>query len=165
MNPRVSSRSWPLLAGLAAAATLQAAIGAGSIAFTKRLETNLLAEPSPLAAVSAKVGYAKQLKVEEARGAWLKVSEGTSSGWVFAGNVSSTEIKEGTGSAGLALNASATTVTAAARGLSEEASDYAKRRKLTNARDDLTWLLEQSAAITPEGVATFMQEKKLGEYQ
>jgi hypothetical protein len=165
MNPRVSSRSWLLLAGLAAAVTLQAAIAAGGIAFTKRLETNLLAEPTPLAAVSGKVGYGKQLKVEEARGAWLKVSEGANAGWVFAGNVSATEIKEATGSAGLGLNASATTVTAAARGLSEEASDYAKRRKLTNARDDLAWLFEQSNAITAEALEAFLQEKKLGEYK
>lgn len=165
MNHRAFSRSWPLLAALAAAVTLQAAIAAGGLAFTKRLETNLLAEPNPLAAVSAKVGYAKQLRIEEARGAWLKVSEGANAGWVFAGNVSATEIKEGRGPAGLGLNAGATTVTAAARGLSEEASDYAKRRKLTNARDDLAWLFEQSAALTPEGVETFLQEKKLGEYQ
>lgn len=165
MNLRATFRTWPLIVSLAAAVTLQAAIAAGGIAYTKRMETNLLAEPSPLAAVSAKVGYARQLKVEESRGAWLRVSEGASSGWVFAGNVSATEIKAGTGSAGLGLNASATTVTAAARGLSEEASDYAKRRKLTNARDDLAWLFEQSAAITAEGVESFMQEKKLGEYK
>lgn len=165
MNHRVFSRGWPLFAALVAAVTLQAAIAAGGIAFTKRLETNLLAAPSPLAAVSAKVGYAKQLRIEEARGAWLKVSEGANAGWVFSGNVSATEIKGAGGPAGLGLNASATTVTAAARGLSEEASDYARRRKLTNARDDLDWLLGQSSALTPEAVEAFLQEKKLGEYK
>ncbi len=165
MNLRVSSRAWPLLVSLAAAVTLQAALAAGGIAFTKRMETNLLAEPTPLAPVSAKVGYAKRLTVQEARGAWLKVSEGTSTGWVFSGNVSTVEIKEATGSAGLGLNASATTVTAAARGLSENAVDYAQRRNLTNARDDLAWLLEQKSAVTADQLEAFLQENKLGEYK
>jgi len=165
MNPPTPSRIWPLLGGLAAAVTLQAALAAGGTAFTKRMETKLLAEPTPLAAVSAKVGYAKSLKVEETQGAWLRVREGENAGWVFSGNVSPVEIKEATGSAGLGLNASATTVTAAARGLSEEAADYAQRHKLTNARDDLAWLLEQSSAVTAEELEAFLQEKKLGEFK
>jgi hypothetical protein len=164
MNHRSSLRVWPLVLGVTAAVTLQAALAAGGVAFTKRLETKLLAEPSAAAAVSAKVGYAKRLSVDEVRGAWLKVSEGANSGWVFAGNVSDQEIKAPT-SGGMALNASDTTVTAAARGLSEEAAAYATKRKLTNARGDLTWLLEQSAAITPEAVESFLQEHKLGEYK
>jgi hypothetical protein len=165
MNPRKSPPRWPFLLGLAAAVTLQAALAAGGIAFTKRNETKLLAEPNPLAAVSAKVGFAKQLRVEETRGAWLRVSEGANTGWVFAGNISDAAIKEGTGSAGLALNASATTVTAAARGLSDEAVAYASNHKLVNAREDLNWLLEQSAAVSADDVENFLKEKKLGEYK
>lgn len=163
MNHRSPLRVWPLVLSVAAAVSLQAALAAGGVAFTKRLETKLLAEPSAVAAVSAKVGYAKRLSVDEVRGPWLKVSEGANSGWVFAGNVSEQEIKAA--STGLAINASDTTVTAAARGLSEEAAAYAQKRKLTNARDDLNWLLEQSAAVTPEAVDTFLQEHKLGEYK
>jgi hypothetical protein len=165
MNPRVPVRAWPLVGSLAAAVTLQAALAAGGVAFTKRLETKLLAEPSALAPMTAKVGYARRLTVEETRGAWLKVSEGANAGWVFAGNVSEQEIKPVAGSAGLGLNASETTVTAAARGLSEVGADYAQRHKLTNARDDLSWLLEQSAALTPEELEAFLQERKLGEYK
>ncbi|MBI2813822.1 MAG: hypothetical protein HYX71_06025 [Opitutae bacterium] len=165
MNPRTHSRLWPLLCGLAAAVTLQAALAAGGVAFTKRMETKLLAEPTPLAAVSAKVGYAKPLKIEAAKGAWLKVREGENTGWVFSGNVSAVEIKETAGLAGLGLNASATTVTAAARGLSEEAADYAQRHQLGTARDDLAWLLEQSAAVTAEDLEAFLQKNKLGEFK
>ena len=163
MTPRKTSPAWPLLAGLVAAATLQAALAAGGLAYSKRLETRLLAEPSPLAAVSAKVGYAKPLKIDEARGAWLRVREGASTGWVFAGNVSATEIKEPAG--GLAVNASATTVTAAARGLSEEGAAYADSHQLADAREDLNWLLEQSSALSAEDLEAFLAEKKLGEYK
>jgi hypothetical protein len=164
MNPRVYFRAWPFVVGLAAVMTLQAALAAGGVAFTKRLETKLLAEPSALAPVSAKVGYARRLTIEETRGAWLKVSEGSNAGWVFAGNVSEQEIKAAT-SSGMSLTASETTVTAAARGLSEEGADYAQRHKLSNARDDLNWLLEQSAALTPDELEAFLQERKLGEYK
>lgn len=163
MNPRKSPPRWPFLLGLSAAATLQAALAAGGLAYSKRMETKLLADPSPLAAVNATIGYAKPLKIEEARGAWLRVSAGANAGWVFSGNVSAVEIKEPTG--GLAVNASATTVTAAARGLSEEGAAYANQHKLANARDDLNWLLEQSAAVSAEDVEGFLREKKLGEYK
>lgn len=163
MKPRTPAPRWPFLAGLAATVTLQAALTAGGIVYSKRMETRLLAEPSPLAAVNAKVGYAKPLRVEETHGSWLRVSAGANTGWVFLGNVSPVEIKEGAG--GLALNASATTVTAAARGLSDEAADYANRHQLADARAELDWLLEQSAAVSADEVETFLQEKKLGEYK
>lgn len=160
------ARAWPLLLALATAVTLPAALVVGGIAFTKRLETRLLAEPNPLAAVSAKVGYDRQLTVEEARGAWLRVREGASAGWVFSGNVSVTRPVAGTGTAGLGLSASETTATAATRGLmSEAATAYATRRNLPAARDDLAWLLEQGGAITEAEVEKFLQEQKRGEYQ
>ena len=136
---------------------------AGGLAYSKRMETKLLAEPSPLAAVNATIGYAKPLKVEEARGAWLRVSAGANAGWVFSGNVSLTEIKEPAG--GLAVNASATTVTAAARGLSEESAEYAKQHRLVDAREDLNWLLAHSAEVSADDVETFLKEQKLGEYK
>lgn len=163
MNPRKFSPRWPFLLGLTVAATLQAALAAGGIAYSKRMETKLLAEPSPLAAVNATIGYAKPLKIEEARGAWLRVSAAANTGWVFSGNVSAVEIKESAG--GLAPNASATTVTAAARGLSEEGAAYASSHQLANAREDLDWLLAHSAEVSADEVETFLKEQKLGEYK
>lgn len=166
MKPRPSTPVWPAtLLVLATAVALHAALAAGGTAYTKRLETKLLAEPSALAAPVGKLAAGRPLKIEEARGAWLRVSDGPAAGWVFAGNVSALEIKESAGTAGLGLNASATTVTAAARGLSEDAADYAQRHNLTDAREDLAWLLEQSAAIGADRVDAFLQEKKLGEYK
>lgn len=163
MKLPVSPRVW--LPVLATAVTLQAALAVGGVAFTKRLETKLLAEPNALAAVSGKVGFARQLTVEETRGPWLRVSEGTNSGWVFSGNISETRLAEGTGTAGLGLSASETTATAATRGLSDEAGAYATRRNLAEAQTDLAWLFEQSAAIGADDVDKFLQEQKRGEYK
>ena len=161
----VSPRVWPLLLALVITATLQAALAVGGVAFTKRIETKLLAEPNPFAVVSGQVALGKQLAVQEIRGSWLLVSEGTNTGWVYAGNIAETKPAEGTGTAGLGPSASETTATAATRGLSEEAEAYATRRNLTDAHTDLTWLYEQSAAVSVEDVAKFLQEEKRGEFK
>jgi hypothetical protein len=158
-------RLWLVALLLAAAATLEAALTAGGTAYTKRFETNLLAEPAPLAAVTGKVAYGRKLAIAETRGAWLRVSDGPAAGWVFAGNLSELKPAEGKGLDGLGLAASATTATAAARPLTPVADDYAVQHKLTNARDDLNWLIAQCGALTPAQVEAFLQEQKKGEYQ
>ena len=138
---------------------------AGGLAYTKRVETKLLAEPKPLAGAVGKLAYGRKVKVAEVRGSWLRVSEGATSGWVFAGNLSALEPSEAKGLDGVPLLASETTATAAARPLTPAAAEYATRRNLTGAREDLDWLLTECHAITPEEVETFLQEKKKGEFQ
>jgi hypothetical protein len=159
------SQLWPVALLLAAGVPLDAALSAGGTAYTKRVETNLLAEPAPLAAVKGKVAFGRKLKIEEAKGAWLRVSDGPAAGWVFAGNLSETKPAEGKGLDGLGLAASSTTATAAARPLTPAADDYAARHNLTNARDDLNWLLAQCHALTPAEVEVFLKEQRKGEYQ
>jgi hypothetical protein len=158
-------RLWPAALLLAAGATMEAALITGGAAYTKRVETNLLAEPAPLAAVSARLPFGRKLTIEEAKGAWLRVSDGPATGWVFAGNLTDIKPAEGKGLDGLGLSASATTATAAARPLTPAADQYATQHKLGNARDDLNWLIEQCGAVTPAQVESFLKEKKKGEYQ
>ena len=166
MKPRPAPRLWLALPLLALAVTVvEAALTAGSTAYTKRLETSLLAEPKPLAAVSGKVPFASKLKVLEANGPWLHVSAGATAGWVFAGNVSESKPAENKGADGLGLSASTTTATAAARPLTPAANDYAVRRNLGDARKDLDWLNDKSQALTPDQVNSFLQTQKKGEYQ
>jgi Bacterial SH3 domain len=165
MKTRFTTRLWPLAILLAAGGTLQAAFTIGGTAYTKKLETSLLAEPTPFATPTGKLAAGRKLKIEEARGAWLRVSDGPAAGWVFAGNLAEAKPAEGKGVDGLGLAASQTTATAAARPLTPAAADYAARRKLTNARDDLDWLIAQCGAVTPEQVEAFLQERKKGEYQ
>ena len=158
-------RGWPVALLLAASLPLQGALTTGGTAYTKRLETKLLAEPSALAAPAGRLPAGRKLRITETKGAWLRVSDGPVAGWVFAGNLSETEVRESKGLDGLGLAASATTATAAARPLTPAAADYAARRSLTQASEDLTWLLALCHAITPEAVESFLQEKKKGEYQ
>ena len=163
MKARPAPSRWRLAALLLAFASI--AFTSGSTAYTKRYETSLLAEPSPLAAVNGKVRFASKLKVKEVRGAWLRVSDGSTTGWVFTGNLAEAKPEENAGADKLGLSASTTTATAAARPLTPAASDYADRRNLGNARSDLNWLNQQCHAVTNADVEKFLQEKKKGEYQ
>jgi len=153
-----------LLAGLCAVSAF-AAFEAGSFAYTKRLETKLLAEPKPLAEVSGKVAFAHKVKVEQVQGAWLRVSEGPVSGWVFGGNLTDAKPDETSKLDGVALMASNTTATAAARPLDDEVVKYAEQRNLGDARADLEWMQKTGTEITTEDVDQFLQEKKKGEFQ
>lgn len=159
-----SARSAALLAGLLCATALLA-YEAGGLAYTKRVETKLLAEPKPLAGAVGKLAYGRKVKVAEVRGSWLRVSEGSATGWVFAGNLSATAPNEAKGLDGLPVAASETTATAAARPLTPAAAEYASRRNLAAAREDLDWLLTECQAVTPEDVEAYLQENKMGEFQ
>ena len=141
------------------------AFEAGAFAYTKRLETSLLAEPKPGADAAGRIAFAHKGKVEEVRGAWLRVSEGPVSGWVFGANLSAAKPDEGAKLDGVALLASKTTATAAARPLDEAVVKYAEQRDLKSAGEDLEWMLQASDAVTDDEVTAYLQENKKGEYQ
>lgn len=162
MKPKTCA--W-LLAGCATVTLLPAAFVPGGVAFTKRAETALLAEPQMLAATVARVVYGKQLKVETVKGAWVRVSEGSNAGWVFSGNLAEEKLSEKEGIDGLAIAASDTSAALAARPLMPPAEQYAAKRSLEKSAEDMKWLAEQRAKITPEAVQEFLREQKKGEYQ
>jgi hypothetical protein len=153
------------LAAVLLTAPALAALAPGGTAYTKRLETVLRAEPQPLAEPVARLRYARKLQIEETRGAWLRVRDGASSGWVFAGNLAEQKPEENRGLDGLPVAASETTATAAARPLAPAAADYAARRGLAQARSDVEWLEQTSAGITAADVQAYMQAQKKGEFQ
>jgi len=161
---KTPARSTALLAGLLCA-TVLLAYEAGGFAYTKRVETPLLAEPKPLAEAAGKLAYGRKVKIEQKQGAWLRISDGPATGWVFAGNLTETKPEETKGLDGLPVAASQTTATAAARPLTPAAAEYATRRNLTDARADLDWLLEQRTALTEEQVVEYLQTQKKGEFQ
>lgn len=164
----MKTRSLTRIVALTAAATpavLLAALAVGGTAYTKRPETILLAEPQPFATAAARIGYAQALQVQELRGQWLRVSDGKSTGWVFAGNLAEEKPSEVRGLDGLPVEASETTATTAARPLIPAAEEYSVRRGLANASADLVWLNGQQAAITPADVRAFLQEQKKGEFK
>jgi uncharacterized protein YgiM (DUF1202 family) len=148
------------------AATAQAAYAPGAAAYTKRIQTSLLSEPAPLATVVAKLQYARKLKVEEVRGAWVRVSDGGKTGWVFGGNLA--EEKPAENSDALkqwGASASDTSASAAARPLVQGAIEYADRRGLGQARGDLQWMVKTTAAIPDADVTAYKQAQKKGEFQ
>lgn len=150
---------------LATVTLLPAAFAPGGSAFTKRVETALHAEPNMFAPSVTRVGYAQQLKVDAVRGAWIKVTYGKNSGWVFAGNLAEEKPSETRGLDGLPVPASETTAAAAARPLVPAAEEYSTRRGLGKAAEDMTWLNQQAGTVKPDDVKAFLQEKKKGEYQ
>ena len=155
-----------MLAGIATPVIVLAAFKAGGDAFAKRQETALLAEPKPLAATSARVRFRSELKIEEVRGAWLRVNDGKGAvGWVFAGNLAEEQPPEERDISLLPKVAGETTATNAARPLAEAAAGYEKRRGRASAGADLHWLDQTSDAITAAQVETFLQEQKKGEYR
>ena len=165
MNVPPRARVWPALLLLAAAITVQAALAVGGAAYTKRYKTVLLAEPAPGAKPAGELAFARKLKVEEIKGNWMRVSDGPTGGWVFAGSLAEKAPEEGKGLDGLPVFASQTTATAAARPMAPVIEDYAMRHNLTNGYQDLNWLMEQCRAYTPEVVTEFLQAQKKGEYQ
>jgi hypothetical protein len=153
-----------LLAGLAVTSALLA-YEAGGIAYTKRVETVLLAEPKPLATATGKLAFGKKVKIEQVQGPWLRVSDGPVSGWVFNGSLTDVKPSEGKGLDGVPLLASKTTATAAARPLTDATIAYAQEKNLGDAQGDLEWVVAEAKAITPEEVDAYLQEHKKGEYQ
>ena len=154
-----------LLAALTAASVLFA-YEAGGFAYTKRAETKLLAEPKPLAKAAGTLPFGRQVKIEEMQGAWLRISEGETAGWVFKGNLTMEKPADVKGLLdGMPQTASQTTATAAARPLSTVVTNYAAGMNLATAQGDLEWIITECATLTDEEVDAYLQAQKKGEYQ
>ena len=142
----------------------------GDKVWSKNVETALLAEPSPLAAAQATVGFAEKLSVKETQGKWLRVKGEDAKGdevggWVFSGNVA-TEKPKLPPTAGFAtVEASETNTIAAARPLTPAAEQYAQNQGAGNAQADVTWLDAESALVTQQDLTAYMAENSKGEYQ
>jgi hypothetical protein len=149
---------------LGSAVTCAASAVKGTV-YTKRLNTALLQEPLPLATITARVGYARPLRIEEERGLWLKVSGPAGTGWVFRGNVTTQPPSEIGGLEGQPVSAAPTSATAAARPLSQDANEYAVAHDLLNARDDILWMEKHADAVKSRHVEAYLKAQKKGEFQ
>lgn len=154
-----------IVAACAGVPALFAAFVAGGAAYTKRIETALLSEPKALATPVSRVGFAKKLKVETVQGAWVRVTEGRNAGWVFSGNIAEEKPADNKGADGISMGASKTSATAAARPLTEAGEEYAKRKNLGSAAEDLDWMLKQCGDLSDHEVDQYLEEKKKGEFQ
>jgi hypothetical protein len=154
-----------VLSSVVLAVPAWAAFTVGGKAFTKRVSTDLLAEPKALSPAAAHVGFGQKLKVDEVKGMWLRVEQGASKGWVFAGNLSEDKPSDTKGMDGTPLAASQTSATAAARPLAPAAEEYGDRKGLAEAKADVIWMEGEGDAIKPDQVDAFLQQNKKGEFQ
>jgi len=157
-NAAAIAAAFALLAGVAA-------IEKGATVFSKRNETSLRAEPSALAAAAGKAGFAEPLKIEEVRGAWLRVKAAKAKGWVFHGNVAEEKPTLPPPAGLTTVSASETDTVAAARPLAPAAEGFASRHDGEKAKADVEWLDAESAKVKGEAVDTWMRENQKGEYK
>jgi hypothetical protein len=154
-----------LLASTLAPPAGAAEIGKGDKVWSKNVETALLAEPSPLAATQATVGFAEKFSVKEIQGKWLRVKGDEVEGWVFSGNVAAEKPKLPPAAGFTTVEASETNTVAAARPLTPAAEQYAQNQGAGNAQADVTWLDTESALVTQQDLTAYMAENSKGEYQ
>lgn len=156
-------RTIPLL--LLLALPCEAAYKKGDTAYTKRMETPLLAEPGPFAESVAKIDFAQALKVEEVRGSWLRVSIKTpkAAGWIYAGNVAADEPVIPPSEGMTADTASKTTTAAAARPLTKIAQEYAQTHGQSTESGE--WLAMFASTISDDDVTRYLAETNRGEYK
>jgi hypothetical protein len=136
----------------------------GDKAYTKRSRTELLESPSVTAPVIGELPWGVKLKVKEVKGRWLRVKGDDVTGWIYSGNVSKDKPPKENKKDLLPFSAGDTTATAAARGLSEMSKDYADRKSLGEAANDVEWMEKQSARITTDEITQYMKKHKKGEY-
>lgn len=141
-----------------------AAYQKGGTAFSKRNETTLRSEPSALAPAAGKAGFAESLKIDEVRGAWLRVKAAKSAGWVYSGNVAEDKPTLPPPAGLTTVSASETDTVAAARPLAPAAEGFAGRHDADKAKADVEWLDAESAKVKGDAVEAYLRDNKKGEY-
>jgi hypothetical protein len=168
MKSNIPLRLLALAAALGALTTAAiAAPKAGDTVYCLHNGTPLYPEAKKLDTVATTAGFAEALKVESVNpsGMWLNVSAGGKTGWVFKAMIAEKkpEAEKLTGVA--SVEASATTTAAAARPLSDEATQYAARHNLVDAGKDVDWAGDEAHKVTKPIVDSYMKENKKGDYQ
>ena len=155
-----------VLLGLLASVSLMAAaaeLEVGHSAYAIRDGQPLLADKDPDAAAVAKLKSHHEYTVIEVSGKWVQLKAGSTTGWVYAGNLSRDEPPD-VNTSGLSTEASATTLSAAARGIDDDAKSYADRKGEAESADDVVWMEHENDAIGKDDVQAYLKDHKLGEY-
>ncbi|HEX4138901.1 MAG TPA: hypothetical protein VHY09_01025 [Candidatus Methylacidiphilales bacterium] len=151
-----------LAAGISVVA-LAADIEAGHSAYVIRDGQPLLADKDPDAAVVTKLKSHHEYTVLEVSGKWAQLKAGSSTGWIYMGNLSREEPPD-VNTSSFSTEASATTLSAAARGLDNDAKGYADRKGEAASAADVVWMEQQNDAVSADGVRDYLKAHKLGEY-
>lgn len=130
--------------------------------FSKRRDLSLLVLPSVGSKTVATAKYNEALNVTEQQGRWMKVSSADGEGWVYSGNVSLKELDENENS--MSARSSSMTATAASRGLSGAAEEYAQKHDLEEVAEQLKWAEKVNLGISKDEVTDYLKNHRLGEY-
>ncbi len=133
-----------------------------NVVFSKIQNLELLEAPNPEAKAVAKAKWNEELSILEEKGRWLKVSAASGDGWVYSGAVSSKEL-EGENKNDMS-SGSGVTASAASRGLTGTAEEYADRHDVEEVAKQVTWAEKLSAGITKAQAKAYLKEHKLGEF-
>jgi len=158
-------RKFLLLAVLLTAVSLAAAaeLEAGHSAYVIHDGQPLLADKDPDAAAVAKLKTHHEYTVVQISGRWVELKAGSATGWVYEGNLSREEPPDVNNSA-FSTQASPTTLSAAARGIDDDAKGYADRKGEAESANDVVWMEQENDAISKDDVRAYLKEHKLGEY-
>ena len=151
-----------LAAGISIVA-MAADLEEGHSAYAIRDGQALLADKDPDAAAVGKLKSHHAYTVLAISGKWVQLKSGSATGWVYAGNLSREEPPD-VNTSSFSTDASATTLSAAARGLDNDAKGYAGRKGEAASADDVVWMEQQNDAVGPDGVKDYLKAHKLGEY-
>jgi len=138
-------------------------VQAGHSAYVLHDGEPLLADKSPDAGTVTKLKARHEYTVSEISGKWAKIKAGSAEGWVYLGNLSREEPPEVNTSA-FHTETSDTQLTAAARGLDDDARQYASRQGKGASAKQIAWMEEQNDSISKADVKAYLKEHHLGEY-
>jgi hypothetical protein len=133
------------------------------IVYSKRRDLPLLESATPTAKVLAKANWNEAMSVLTREGRWIKVDAQDGSGWVYQGNVAVEKLPEENKN-DLAIKNSSLNATAAGRGLTAAANDYADRNDHGEVAAQLKWAENLNAGVTKEDAKAYLKNHKLGEY-
>jgi hypothetical protein len=138
-------------------------VAAGHSAYVLHDGQPLLADKSPDADTVAKLKAHHEYTVTEISGKWAKIKTDSAEGWVYSGNLSREEPPDVNTSV-FHTDASDTSLTAAARGLDDDAKRYASRQGKEESAHQIAWMEQQNDAISKSDVKDYLKEHHLGEY-
>lgn len=136
---------------------------AGHSAYVLHDGQPLLADKSPDAATVAKLKARHEYTVSEISGKWAKIKTDSAEGWVYLGNLSREE-PPSVNTSSFHTDTSDTSLTAAARGLDDDAKQYASRQGKEESAHQIVWMEQQNDAISKSDVRDYLKEHHLGEY-
>jgi hypothetical protein len=131
--------------------------------YSKKRDLKLLDAPYSSAKVVAKAAWNEELSILKEQDRWVKVSSQDGDGWVYSGNMSKEKIPEENQN-DLPTKASAMNATAAGRGLSDKADEYADRHSLAEVADQVRWAEKLNREISKDEALDYLKSHKLGEY-